>query len=145
MQDNEDVSATSQSTTSRKRGITDDSCSNKRIKLIPPINENFAFSNIINAKGLLLEKKTYYTVDDVIKIIIKEFTHKKLRLKRPAYGAQRVYIFMNDSLTTDESHCGLFGKNDEQFFYAMINNNENKGMSYEDCIKWLLFNIDQML
>ena len=27
----------------------------------------------------------------------------------------------------------------------MINNNENKGMSYEDCIKWLLFNIDQML
>ena len=145
MQDNEDVSATSQSTTSHKRGITDDSCSNKRIKLIPPINENFAFSNIINAKGLLLEKKTYYTVDDVIKIIIKEFTHKKLRLKRPAYGAQRVYIFMNDSLTTDESHCGLFGKNDEQFFYAMINNNENKGMSYEDCIKWLLFNIDQML
>ena len=52
---------------------------------------------------------------------------------------------MNDSLTTDESHRGLFGKNDEQFFYAMINNNENKGMSYEDCIKWLLFNIDQML
>ena len=79
--------------------------------------------------------EVYYKVDKVVELILEICRKKHIILKKPAYGAQRVYFIKNNRFS------GMFGKDNDQYFHARVEGVEKKNMTFKECVDWLLVNI----